>query len=61
MTRSPTLGKVIYLRDEESGALWTVTAAPIREEEPYLITHGWGTKYAHCSHGIDQQLTVFVP
>lgn len=55
-------GEVIYLRDEESGALWTVTAAPIREEEPYLITHGWGyTKYAHCSHGIDQQLTVFVP
>lgn len=55
-------GEVIYLRDEESGALWTVTAAPIWEEQPYAITHGWGySKFVHHSHGISQHLTVFVP
>lgn len=54
-------GEVLYLRDEESGAIWTVTAQPVRGPEPYLVRHGAGyTVYAHGSHGIAQELTVFV-
>lgn len=55
-------GEVIYLRDEDSGKVWTVCAGPIWEEEPYTVRHGRGyTKFCHHSHGLDQKLTVFVP
>ncbi|MEP6705163.1 MAG: hypothetical protein ABJB34_10200, partial [Acidobacteriota bacterium] len=55
-------GEAIYLRDEESGTLWTPTPLPIRENEPYTIRHGHGyTIFEHTSHGIEQELTLFVP
>jgi len=55
-------GEVIYLRDEESGTVWTPTPLPIRETEPYTIKHGHGyTIFQHQSHGIEQELTLFVP
>ena len=54
--------ETIYLRDEESGALWTPTASPIRETDAYRARHGQGyTVYEHNSHAIGQELTVFVP
>jgi cyclic beta-1,2-glucan synthetase len=56
------LGEVIYLRDEETGAVWTPTPLPIREAEPYQIRHGQGyTVFEHTSHGIAQELLLFVP
>ncbi|MEP6946098.1 MAG: glucoamylase family protein [Acidobacteriota bacterium] len=55
-------GEVIYLRDEESGSVWTPTPLPIRENEPYTIRHGHGyTIFEHLSHGIEQELKMFVP
>lgn len=55
-------GEVIYLRDEDSGTTWTPTPLPIREIEPYTIRHGQGyTIFEHLSHGIEQELTLFVP
>jgi len=55
-------GEIIYLRDEDSGAVWTVCAAPIWEHQPYIVRHGQGySKFSHHSHGLDQELTVFVP
>ncbi len=55
-------GEVIYLRDEESGSVWTSTPLPIREAEPYTIKHGQGyTVFEHLSHGISQDLLQFVP
>ncbi|MDD4658574.1 MAG: glucoamylase family protein, partial [Eubacteriales bacterium] len=55
-------GEIIYLRDEDSGAVWTVCAAPIWEQQPYTVRHGQGySKFCHHSHGLDQELTVFVP
>ncbi len=55
-------GEVIYLRDEESGTTWTPTPLPIREAEPYAIRHGQGyTSFEHLSHGIAQELLMFVP
>ncbi|MGH2571681.1 MAG: GH36-type glycosyl hydrolase domain-containing protein, partial [bacterium] len=52
----------IYLRDEESGAYWTPTPQPVRDSDAYRARHGNGyTIFEHSSHGIDQELVVFVP
>ncbi len=54
--------EAIYLRDEESGTVWSPTALPIREKDAYRARHGQGyTVYEHNSHAIGQELTVFVP
>lgn len=54
--------EAIYIRDEETGIYWTPTAAPIREDTAYRARHGAGyTVFEHNSHGIEQELTVFVP
>jgi cyclic beta-1,2-glucan synthetase len=54
--------EAIYLRDEQSGAVWTPTPLPIREKDAYRARHGQGyTVFEHNSHAIGQELTVFVP
>lgn len=55
-------GEIIYVRDEETGSLWSTTAFPIREKESYTVTHGLGySSFYHDSQGIQQELTMFVP
>ena len=55
-------GEVIYLRDEDTGAIWTPTPLPIRQTSPYKVRHGQGyTIFEHTSHGIAQELLMFVP
>ncbi len=52
----------IYIRDDELGTYWTSTPSPIRELDPYRIRHGQGySRIEHNSHGIEQDLLVFVP
>lgn len=52
----------VYIRDEELGTVWTPTPAPIRELDAYRISHSQGySRFEHNSHGIDQELLVFVP
>lgn len=52
----------IYLRDDESGAIWTPTPLPVRERDAYRARHGQGySVFEHNSHAIGQELTVFVP
>ncbi len=34
--------EAIYLRDEDTGSLWTPTALPIREDDAYRARHGHG-------------------
>jgi cyclic beta-1,2-glucan synthetase len=59
---SDPCGEAIYLRDEETGEFWTVTPRPVRLAGAYLIRHGQGyTAYERVSHGIKQELLVFVP
>jgi cyclic beta-1,2-glucan synthetase len=54
--------EALYIRDEESGIFWSPTAAPIREKTAYRARHGAGySVFEHNSHGIEQELTVFVP
>jgi cyclic beta-1,2-glucan synthetase len=56
-------GEAIYLRDEESGELWTPAPAPIRHENAqYSCAHGMGyTRFEQASHGIVLELTLLVP
>ncbi|HEU4431890.1 MAG TPA: glucoamylase family protein [Pyrinomonadaceae bacterium] len=55
-------GEVIYLRDDDSGTVWSATPLPIREREPYIIRHGQGySVFEHTSHGISQELLLFAP
>ena len=59
---SDPVSEALYIRDEESGEYWTPTPLPIREDETYLIRHGQGySQFEHTSHGIAQELQVFVP
>ena len=55
-------GEVLYIRDEDTGVVWTPTPLPIRETSPYVIRHGQGyTRFEHQSHGIELELVQFVP
>src|SRR5262249_31713152 len=61
-TVSDPPGEIIYLRDEDSGSIWTATPLPIRESGQYLIRHGQGyTVFEHASHGLSQELLLFAP
>jgi cyclic beta-1,2-glucan synthetase len=52
--------EALYLRDEETGQLWTPTPLPIRVQAPYLVRHGAGyTIFEHHSHGLKQRMRVF--
>jgi cyclic beta-1,2-glucan synthetase len=53
-------GEVVYLRDEETGIVWS--PMPISEEigEPYLVRHGTGyTIFEHNRQGLAQELRLF--
>jgi len=56
-------GQTFYLRDEETGRLWSPTALPIRDEAAtYVARHGWGySRFEHASHGIAAELLEYVP
>ena len=60
---SDPAGEALYLRDEDTGDLWTPTALPIREEDStYRSRHGQGySRFEHASHGIRAELLQFVP
>ncbi len=55
--------EAVYIRDEDSGDLWSATPLPIREPaHPYVIRHGFGySRFEHASHGIGSELVQFVP
>jgi len=54
-------GQAFYLRDEETGDVWSPTALPIRDETAaYAARHGWGySRFEHTSHGIAGELLEF--
>lgn len=54
--------EAIYLRDEETASVWTPTPQPIGNEAACQIRHGAGyTIWETASHGLEQELLVFVP
>jgi cyclic beta-1,2-glucan synthetase len=55
-------GEVFYVRDEDTGELWSPTATPIRDHaSPYIVAHGQGySRFEHTSRGIELVLEQFV-
>ena len=50
---------VLYLRDEETGELWTPTPAPIRHDSAYLVRHETGAStFEHRHSDVESLLTV---
>ena len=56
-------GEVLYVRDLDSGDLWTPTALPIRlEQAPYIVRHGRGySRFEVVAQGIALELLQYVP
>jgi cyclic beta-1,2-glucan synthetase len=53
-------GEALYLRDEETGDVWSPTPLPAGERAPYLVRHGAGySVFQHHSHGLKQELCLF--
>ncbi|MFM4701925.1 GH36-type glycosyl hydrolase domain-containing protein [Aeromonas bivalvium] len=56
------VGEAIYIRDEETRALWSPTAQPIRDGGQYVARHGFGySRFEHQAHGIHSELLQYVP
>ncbi|MGA2188128.1 MAG: hypothetical protein ABSH33_06325 [Steroidobacteraceae bacterium] len=55
--------EVIYIRDVQTGDLWSATPQPIAQPaSSYLIHHGFGySRFEHSSHGVALDLLQFVP
>ena len=53
--------EAMYLRDEDTGQIWSPTPLPARAEAPYLIRHGAGySTFEHASYSLEQYVRVFV-
>jgi len=54
-------GEALYLRDEESGQVWSPTALPSRGSGDYVTRHGFGySVFEHVEDGIHSELWVYV-
>jgi len=54
-------GEAFYLRDEETGQVWSPTPLPARGPNPYICRHGFGySVFEYSENGIASELTVFV-
>ena len=54
-------GEALFLRDEETGEVWSPTPLPIRGDGSYVVRHGQGySRFEHEHRGIATDLTVFV-
>ncbi|HEX2722234.1 MAG TPA: hypothetical protein VHM24_04905, partial [Gemmatimonadaceae bacterium] len=59
--RDPS-GECIYLRDEDTGELWTPTPEPIREASRYTVKHGAGySTFEHAHNEVRTLLRAGVP
>jgi cyclic beta-1,2-glucan synthetase len=56
-------GEAWYLRDEDSGELWSPTASPMHDPRAsYAARHGQGySRFEHRSRGIELDLVMYVP
>jgi cyclic beta-1,2-glucan synthetase len=54
--------EAVYLRDEETGQVWTPTPLPAGGDVPTVVYHGAGyTAYVREQFGLLAELTAFVP
>ncbi len=58
---SDASGEALYLRDEETGHVWSPTPLPARAATPYLIRHGFGySVFETRVGGIHSELWIYV-
>ena len=51
--------EIVYLRDDETGEVWTPTPLPIRHGTPYTVRHAAGsTEFQHTHSGIATSLML---
>jgi cyclic beta-1,2-glucan synthetase len=54
-------GEALYIRDEETGLVWSPTPMPAGEETAHVIRHGAGYSiFESQCHGLNQNLRLFV-
>ncbi len=54
-------GEAFYLRDEESGHVWSPMPQPLRSTAPYVCRHGFGySVFEHTENGVTSELWVYV-
>jgi cellobiose phosphorylase len=54
-------GEAMYLRDEETGYVWSPAPLPCRGATSYLTRHGFGySVFEHTESGIRSELSVYV-
>ncbi len=59
---SDKLGEALYIRDEQTSDVWSISPKPIRDEGEYIIEHGRGySNFKHVAFGIIGEMTMFVP
>ncbi len=59
---SDPCGDVLFLRDIDSGDVWSATPAPVRTDGPYRVRHIPGqSTFEHHHDGIETMLTLGMP
>jgi cyclic beta-1,2-glucan synthetase len=54
-------GEALYLRDEETGQVWSPTPLPARGSGAYVTRHGFGySVFEHVEDGIHSELWIYV-
>lgn len=55
-------GEALYLRDEETTCVWSITPSPAGKDAACRIRHGAGySAWERTSHEMEQEMRVFVP
>lgn len=55
------VGEAIYIRDEDTGAFWSISPSPVRTHGVYTIRHGQGyTVFEYNMGKLKQKQTMFV-
>jgi cyclic beta-1,2-glucan synthetase len=54
-------GEILYLRDEETGEIWTPTPAPAGIPPHRVVHRAEETVFRNRAHGLDQALRIWVP
>ncbi|WP_223510396.1 GH36-type glycosyl hydrolase domain-containing protein [Rahnella sp. GSA61A] len=58
---SDSSGEAFYLRDEDSGSVWSPAPLPVRGIGGYVTRHGFGYScFEHTERGISSEMTVLV-
>ncbi|NLI60079.1 MAG: glycosyl transferase [Clostridiales bacterium] len=54
-------GEAVYIRDEDTGVIWSITPGPIRSSGEYIIRHGQGySVFEHDRKRLKQRQIMFV-